>query len=120
MCMSCCVACRICRGTRDVADVGGAWGSGAAAVAGALNKLVNLTSLDLGCRWSMEWAVSYVRVLCCVCVSCGCRGRSAVCVCRVVSCAVVALVRGLWLMLGAYGDQTMGWVPREQRQWRVR
>ena len=113
--MSCCVACRICRGTRDVADVGGAWGSdneldadGAAAVAGALSKLVNLTSLDLGCRWSMEWAVSYARVLCCVCV------------CRVVSCAVVALVRGMWLMLGAYGDQTMGWVPREQPQWRVR
>ena len=70
--MSCCVVCRGCLGTRVVADVGGVWGSdnglgaeGAAAVAGALSKLVNLTSLDLEGTWE-----------------CGVGG--VVCVCRVL------------------------------------
>ena len=68
-----CVVCRICRGTRVVADVGGVWGSGnelgaegAAAVAGALCKLVNLTSLDLGGTLNVEWVVLRVYVVCCV------------------------------------------------------
>ena len=81
---------------RDVADVGGVWGSdnalgaeAAAVVAGALSKLVNLTSLDLGCTWNVEWVVLCVYVVSCVCVSCGCRGRSAVCVCCVVSCVLL-------------------------------
>ena len=67
--------CGGCRGTRDVADVGGVWGSdnglraeGAAAVAGALSKLVNLTSLHLGRTWDVEWVVSCVYVVCCACV----------------------------------------------------
>ena len=42
----------------------------AAAVAGALSKLVNLTSLDLGGRWNVEWVVSCVYVACCVCELC--------------------------------------------------
>ena len=61
MCMSRCVVCRTCHGTRDVADVGGVLRSGnelgaegAAAVAGALSKLVNLTSLDLEGTWNVE------------------------------------------------------------------
>ena len=73
--MSCCVVCRGCLGTRVVADVGGVWGSdnglgaeGAAAVAGALSKLVNLTSLDLGGTWIVEWVVKCVYVVCCMCV----------------------------------------------------
>ena len=45
---------------------------------------------------------------------------SAVCVCRIVSCVVFVVAYGMWLMLGAYGDQAMGWMRREQRQWRVR
>ena len=67
--MSCAVTLVV---TRDVADVGGVWRSGnllfaegAAAVAGALSKLVNLTSLGLGGTWNVE---------------CAGRGRSAVCV----------------------------------------
>jgi len=108
--------------------LGGVWGSGnelgaegAAALAGALSKLVNLMSLDLGGTWNAEWVVSCVYVVCCVCVSCGCRGRNAVCVCRVVSCVVFVVAHGMWLMLGAYGDQGISWVPREQQpQWRVR
>ena len=35
-----------------------------------------------------------------MCVSCGCRGRSAPCVCRVVSCAVFVVAHGMRLMLG--------------------
>ena len=77
--MSCCVVCCVCGGTRDAADVGGAWGSGnklgakgAAAVARELSKLVNLTSLDLGSTWSVEWVVLCVYVVCCVCVRCAC------------------------------------------------
>ena len=35
----------------------------------------------------------------------------------VVSCVVFAV---MWLMLAVYGDQAMGYVPREQPQWRVR
>ena len=35
------------------------------------------------------------------------------CVCRVVSRAVFAVVHGMWLMLGVHGDQ-------EQPQWRAR
>ena len=73
--MSCCVVCRICGVTRNVADVGGVWGSdnglraeGAAAVADALSKLVNLTCLYLGGMWNVEWVVSCVYVVCCVCV----------------------------------------------------
>ena len=42
----------------------------AAAVAGALSKLVNLTSLDLGGTWKVEWVVSCVYVACCVCELC--------------------------------------------------
>ena len=80
MCMSCVyVVCGVCGGTRDVADqplmLGGVWGSanelganGAAALAGALSKLVYLTSLDLQCTWNVEWVVSCVFVVCCVCV----------------------------------------------------
>ena len=41
---------------------------GAAAVAGALSKLVNLTSLHLGRTWDVEWVVSCVYVVCCACV----------------------------------------------------
>ena len=70
----------------------------AAAVAGALSKLVNLTSLDLGGRWNVEWVVSCVYVVCCMCVSCACRRRSAVCVCRVVSCVVFVVAHGMWLI----------------------
>ena len=51
----------VCAHTWDVADVGGVWRSGneldaegAAAVAGALSKLVNLTSLDLEGTWNVE------------------------------------------------------------------
>jgi len=36
-------------------------------VAGALSKLVNLTSLDLGGTWNLEWVVKCVHVVCCVC-----------------------------------------------------
>ena len=54
----------------------------AAAVAGALSKLVNLTSLDLGGRWNVEWVVSCVYVVCCMCMSCGCGGRSVLHVCE--------------------------------------
>ena len=80
--MSCCVMCGVCGGTRDVADqplmLGGVWGSGnelgaegaAAAVAGALSKLVNLTSLSLGSTWNLEWVVKCVYVACCVCELC--------------------------------------------------
>ena len=64
-----------------MADVGGVWGSGnelgaegAAAVAGALSKLVNLTSLDLGGTRNVEWVVSCVYVVCCACVLCVCVG----------------------------------------------
>ena len=75
--MSCCVVCGVCGGTRDVADqplmLGGVWGSGnelgakgAAALAGALSKLVNLTSLDLGGTLNVEWVVLRVYVVCCV------------------------------------------------------
>ena len=42
----------------------------AAAVARALSKLVNLTSLDLGGTWKVEWVVSCVYVACCVCELC--------------------------------------------------
>ena len=38
----------------------------AAAVAGALSKLVNLTSLDLGGTLNVEWVVLRVYVVCCV------------------------------------------------------
>ena len=65
-----------------------------------LSKLVNLTNLDLGGTWIVEWVVSCVYVVCCVCVSCACRGRSAVCVCRVVSCVMFVVAHGMWLMLG--------------------
>jgi len=88
-------------------------------VAGALSKLVNLTSLDLQCTWNVEWVVSCVYVVCCVCVSCVCRGRSAVCVCSVVSCVVFVVAHALWLMLRACGDQGISCVPREHPQWRV-
>ena len=93
---------------------------GAAAVAVALSKLVNLTSLDLRCTWNVEWVVSCVHVVSCVCVSCACRGRSAV-------CGYAALYR-MWCCRGTRNvadvkvcwDQTMSLVLREQRQWRVR
>mgnify|MGYP000415418528 CR=1 FL=1 len=85
--MPCCIV----RGTPDAADVGGGWGSGnllhadgAAVVAGALSKLVNLTSLDLQCTWHVEC----VHVVCC-------------CVC-VLSCAVFVVVHGMRLMLAVY------------------
>ena len=42
------------------------------------------------------------------------------CVCSVVACSALVVAHGMWLMLGAYGDQTMNWVPREQPHWRVR
>jgi len=100
----CCVVCGVCC---DVADVGGVWGSGnglraegAAAVAGALSKLVNLTSLDLRCKWECGvcavvcvcrvlrvWGVVLVVVI------------SAVCACCVVSCVVLSWYLGMWLML---------------------
>ena len=39
-----------------------------------------------------------------------------------VVCVVVLCVctHTAWLMLGAYGEQTIAWVRRERRQWRVR
>ena len=124
---SCCVMCRGCRCARDVADVGGVWApgsclgaDGAAAVAGALSKLVNLTSLYLECTWDVEWVVSCVCVVCCVCVLCLSWQECRVCMCRIVSCAVSVVGHGLWLMLGVCGDQAMSWVPRAQPQWRVR
>ena len=68
--------CSVCVHTHGVADVGGVWrpgdrlgAKGAAAVAGALSKLVNLTNLDLGCRWNVQWLVS------CVYTSGSLRGR---------------------------------------------
>ena len=57
----------------------------AAAVAGALSKLVNLTSLDLQGMWNVEWVVSCVYVVCCVCIRCSC--------CRSVPCVYVVLCR---------------------------
>mgnify|MGYP000388880430 CR=1 FL=1 len=36
-------------------------------MAGALSKLVNLTCLDLGGRWNVEWVVSCVYVVCRIC-----------------------------------------------------
>ena len=65
----------------------------------------------------MVGVVCVCRVLC---VSCACRDMCAVCVCRIVSCGVFVVAHGMWLMLGAYGDQTMSWVRTVQRQWRAR
>ena len=69
-------------------------------MAGALSKLVNLTSLYLGGTWNVEWVVSCGYVVCCVCVGFGCRGKCAVC--GVCGCTVrvhthsVAYVGGVW------------------------
>ena len=68
----------------------------------------------------MQCGVGGVVYVWYMCVSRVCRGRSAVCVRRVVSCAVVAVAHGMWLMLAAYGHQVVAWVRTVQRQWRVR
>ena len=80
--MSCRVVCG-CRGTRDMADAGDVSESdnklgakGAAAVAGALSKLVNLTSLNLGCTKNVEGLVCCVYVWCgMLYVDCACLGN---------------------------------------------
>ena len=62
----------------DVCGVWGGWApdndlgaeGAAAAWAGAVSKLVNLTSLNLARTWNVEWAASCVFL--CVCVrACG-------------------------------------------------
>ena len=74
MCVCCVVSCvvfvmahgmRLMRGTYRGSD--NALGAkGAAAVAGAVSKLVNLTSLLLGCTWNVEWLLLCVYVVFCV------------------------------------------------------
>ena len=97
-----------------MADVGSVWGSdnklgaeGAAAVAGALSKLVNLTSLDLGGTWNVEWVVSCVYVVCCVCVGFGCR--------LAVPCVYVVLCR-VWC-LSLHTGCGLCWGRMGIRQW---
>ena len=59
----------------NVCGVWGGWApdtgvgaDGAAAWAGAVSKLVNLTSLNLEGTWNVEWAASRARVCVCACV----------------------------------------------------